>query len=399
MASGKVVINDTTLRDGEQTAGVAFNAEEKLAIARTLAAAGVPEMEIGIPTMGPEEREIIAAICALGLPSRLMVWSRMCEVDLEAASGCGADLVNLSIPVSDIQLRHKLGRDRDWAVATVARIVARALDMGMEVCVGAEDASRADPDFLLRIAETAQRAGARRLRFADTLGLLCPISTFERIRRLVEAVDLEVEMHAHNDFGLATANTLVAIQAGASHVNTTVNGLGERAGNAALEETVMALHQLYQLPTGIDVSQFGAISKLVAQASGRPVAPNKSIVGEAVFTHEAGIHVDGLLKNVLNYQGVNPKELGREHCLVLGKHSGSHAVIQRFRDLGIELSEIAAAQLLRRIRQHANQTKRAPSTAELMSFYRETAASEPIPSLPGRPDALPIRNQPQEGIS
>jgi len=394
MKPRKVVINDTTLRDGEQTAGVAFNAEEKLAIARALAAAGVPEMEIGIPTMGPEEREIIGAIAGLGLSSRLMVWGRMCEADLKAAIGCGAHLVNLSIPVSDIQLRHKLGRYRDWAVATVSRIVARALDTGMDVCVGAEDASRADPDFLLRVAETAQRAGARRLRFADTLGILDPIATFERIRRLVEAVDIEVEMHAHNDFGLATANTLVAIQAGASHVNTTVNGLGERAGNAALEETVMALHQLYRLPTGIDVSRFGAISELVARASGRPVAPNKSIVGEAVFTHEAGIHVDGLLKNVLNYQGVDPKDLGREHRVVLGKHSGSHAVIQRFRDLGIELNEIAAAQLLKRIRLHANQTKRAPSTAELMSFYRETAAFEPIPVRTGRPDAPTNRTQP-----
>ncbi len=381
MNPGQIIVNDTTLRDGEQTAGVAFNAEEKLAIARALAEAGVPEMEIGIPAMGPEEREIIAAIAGLGLPSRLMVWGRMCEADLEAATGCGAHWVNLSIPVSDIQLRYKLGRDRDWAIATVDRYVRRARDSGLEVCVGSEDASRADPDFLLRVADTAERAGARRLRFADTLGLLDPVSAFERIRRLVEAVDLDIEMHAHNDFGLATANTLLAVQAGASHVNTTVNGLGERAGNAALEETVMALHQLYRRPTGIDVSRFGAISELVARASGRPVAVNKSIVGEAVFTHEAGIHVDGLLKNVLNYQGVNPKELGREHRLVLGKHSGARAVVQRYRELGITLNEIAAAKLLRRIRLHANRTKRPPSTAELQAFYRETVASEPRSGL------------------
>jgi homocitrate synthase NifV len=232
-------------------------------------------------------------------------------------------------------------------------------------------------DFLLQVAETAQKAGARRLRFADTLGVLDPVSTFERIQRLSQAVDLEIEMHAHNDFGLATANTLMAVRAGATHANTTVNGLGERAGNAAIEETVMALHQLYGKSTGVEVGHFPSISELVARASGRPVAPNKSIVGEAVFTHEAGIHVDGLLKNVLNYQGVDPKTLGREHRLVLGKHSGSRAVVRGYQELGIDLSEAAAAQVLRRIRLHASQNKRPPSSTELMLFYQDTAGEQP----------------------
>ena len=371
MMNKSLTINDTTLRDGEQTAGVAFNLEEKIAIAQALAAAGLPEMEIGIPAMGPEEREGIAAIAGLGLPARLMVWGRMREEDLRACCGCGADLINLSIPVSDIQLRHKLGRDRQWVLETVAYYVARACDMDMDVCVGGEDASRADIDFLLRVAEVAQRAGARRFRFADTLGLLDPFTTLHRIQRLTGSLGLEIEMHAHDDLGLATANTLAAALAGASHLNTTVNGLGERAGNAPLEETVMALHHLYGLETGIDTRSFPMISRLVAQTSGRPVAPNKSIVGEAVFTHEAGIHVDGLLKNALNYQGFDPREVGREHRIVLGKHSGSQAIRKRYADLGIHLSENEVAAILPRIREHTMRTKCSPDADKLQQFYCE----------------------------
>jgi hypothetical protein len=182
MAHPVVVVNDTTLRDGEQTAGVAFTAEERIAIARALAAAGVAEMEVGIPVMGREERENIRAIAALGLPASLMVWSRMHDADLGAAAGCGAQIVNLSIPVSDIQIRHKLGRERDWVLDTIGHYVRRALDLGLDVCVGGEDASRADPDFLLRVVEAAERAGARRFRFADTLGLSIP-STYKASAR------------------------------------------------------------------------------------------------------------------------------------------------------------------------------------------------------------------------
>jgi homocitrate synthase NifV len=371
MAKPTVVVNDTTLRDGEQTAGVAFTAEERIAIARTLAAAGVPEMEVGIPVMGPEERENILAIAQLGLPSNLMVWGRMCDTDLTAAASCGVHIVNLSIPVSDIQIRHKLGRDREWVLDTITHFVSVALDLGMDVCVGGEDASRAEVDFLLRVVDTAQVAGARRFRFADTLGLLDPFTTFKRINRLREATDLELEMHAHNDLGLATANTLAAVLAGATHINTTVNGLGERAGNAALEESVTAMHHLYNVETGIDTHQFPEISRLVSIASGRPIPVNKSIVGDAVFTHESGIHVDGLIKNPLNYQGLDPEEVGRTHTLVLGKHSGSTAVIQAYAGIGIVLTEFEAKAMLARIREHAVATKRAPSSADLERFYLE----------------------------
>jgi homocitrate synthase NifV len=234
-----------------------------------------------------------------------------------------------------------------------------------------EDASRAAPDFLEQIAHAAQAAGARRLRFADTLGVLDPFSVFERISRLRAATDLEIEMHAHDDLGLATANTLAAAKAGATHVNTTVNGLGERAGNAPLEEVVLGLRQCCSLETGIQLRDFPALSQAVARASGRPVAWQKSLVGEGVFTHEAGIHVDGLLKDPNNYQGFDPSIVGRDHRIVLGKHSGSHAVQLVMGRLGHPLDDGEAQTLLGTVRRFVEDSKRTPSDPELLAMLTE----------------------------
>jgi homocitrate synthase NifV len=320
--------------------------------------------------MGGEECEAIRAMRTLD--ARLTGWCRMAGEDLAACRGLALARVNLSIPSSRQQLARKLGKDEHWAFEQIRRWVPQARDMGFAVTIGMEDASRADTGFLQQIAEVAAQAGADRLRYADTLGLLDPFTTYERIAALRAATDLDLEMHAHDDLGLATANTLAAIRAGATHVNTTVMGLGERAGNAALEEIVLASKTLGGDAGGIRLNRLPALAQQVARAAGRSVSHQQPGVGAGVFRHEAGIHVDGLLKDPANYQVVDPAWLGRRHEWQLGKHSGSQSLMRFCAEHGLELDRDSARRILPQLRTYSSFYKHPPAFSEICEWLAET---------------------------
>lgn len=368
-------IVDTTLRDGEQTAGVVFSNQEKLRIARMLSDLGVHQIEAGVPVMGGDEQQAIKDIVKLGLKSSIMGWNRAVISDIEASLACGVDAVAISISTSDIHIEHKLMTTRGAVLERMVKAVEFAKKNGVYISVNAEDASRSDMEYLIEFATEAQKAGADRLRYCDTVGILDPFITYERIMKLIEATGLDIEMHTHDDFGMATANALAGVKAGATHVGVTVNGLGERAGNAAMEEVVMALKHLLDTDLYFATTRFREVSEYVARASGRILPPGKAIVGSNMFAHESGIHADGALKNPLTYEVFKPEEVGLERQIVIGKHSGTAPIKAKFwGEYGIEITEEEAEDILKKVRAAAVDLKRSLFDKELMYIYEDMLA-------------------------
>ncbi|MCT2400302.1 homocitrate synthase [Novosphingobium mangrovi (ex Huang et al. 2023)] len=365
----RVLINDSTLRDGEQSPGVAFTLEEKLAIAAALEAAGIDEIEAGTPAMGGQEIEAIAAMVAQANKAEIIPWCRMTRADVEAAALTGASRVHLSVPVSDRQIHAKFGTGRADVLERIADVVGYARELGLRVSVGGEDASRADIDFLKRVVVAIEEAGGHRFRFADTLGVLDPFGTCELFRELARQTDIELEFHGHDDLGLATANTLAAVRGGATHVSVCVLGLGERAGNAPLEEVVTALGETLGRATAVDLARLPGLAALVAKASCRAIPENKPIVGSMVFSHESGIHVSGLLRDAATYEALDPARFGRERTIVLGKHSGRAALRSTLRSIGLECDHERIERLLAEVRARASLTKRPVELSELALLH------------------------------
>jgi len=369
-SSHDIIIDDTTLRDGEQTAGVVFSKREKIAIARMLDSIGVGEIECGIPAMGAEEQSSIRNLVDLGLNARLITWNRALVPEIAASIACGVQAVDISLSVSDQMIVHKLRKNREAVKEQLKVALGFAKQHNLYVSVGGEDASRADLSFLVELMEITRSLGGDRFRFCDTLGIMDPFTMFDKVTYLRQAVPgVDIEVHTHNDLGMATANAIAGIRAGAKFVNTTINGLGERAGNAALEEVVMGLKYACGIETGIDTHRFREMSLFVAKASHRPLSVSKPVVGSRVFAHESGLHADGVIKDPRNYEGFDPAEVGLTRSIVIGKHSGTGGLIERYRSLGIVVDRTRAVPLLEMTRALSCRRKRDLTSGELMSIY------------------------------
>jgi len=376
LSRSQLNICDTTLRDGEQAAGVVFANIEKIRIARMLDEIGVPQIEAGIPAMGGDEKKAIREIARLGLKASILGWNRANKEDIDHSLDCDVDSVAISLSSSDIHIEHKLMKSRQWVLEKITESIEHAKSHGLYISCNAEDASRADRDFLIQFAQTAKDAGADRVRFCDTLGIMEPLKTYKVIKDLIDHVALPVEMHTHNDFGMATANAVAGIQAGATFLSTTVLGIGERTGNAPLEELVMASLYILNIDPLIETARFREIAEYVAKASGRNIPDWKPVVGKNCFVHEAGIHADGVIKCASNYEAYAPETVGLERGISIGKHSGRHTVISALSKNGIEVDDKSATEILELVRSSSVALKRSLSDKELVYLYHDWEQSK-----------------------
>jgi len=364
-----VLITDCTLREGEQAPGVVMSPTEKLKLARELDAAGFRELEVGMPSISDEEAETVESICRAGLEAHTVVLCRAIRSDIELAVRCGARGVSLSLPVSQLQLEHKLHMTVDQVIERVISLSNIAHGWGLTVTLSPSDTTRTDEQVLVRyLTEVSRHGHADRVRLVDTVGAATPGAIAYLVRVMKGAADLPVEIHVHDDFGLATANTFAGILAGAEVASTTINGVGERSGNAATEEVVAGLELLYGIDTGIDMTRLLALSQMVEASTGFSVQPHKAIVGRNAFAQEAGLVVGGFVNNPFTAIPYMPELVGQESRIVLGKKSGIASVAIKLRELGLSATDGQMDAILVKVKESAQAHKRPVGDTEFAAI-------------------------------
>jgi methanogen homocitrate synthase len=363
-----VEICDVTLRDGEQTPGVSFTKEEKMDIARTLDEVGVDIIEAGFPVTSQGEKESVRAVCRMGLNAKISCLARAVKPDIDAVLDCGADMVGIFIGTSDLHLTYKHKKTQEEAIECMVTATEYAKKHGLIVRFAAEDSTRTDLAFLRKFYQAGEEIGADYVNIADTVGIMNPTTMKYLVSEVRNMVKLPVCVHCHDDLGLAVANTMAAAEAGARQLHTCVNGIGERAGNAALEEVLMGLKVHYGIDR-YDTTHLKSLSDMVMIYSGIAVARNKSVVGANAFAHESGIHIAALLENDRTYELFSPELVGGNREFILGKHSGSKALCYMARQMGYTLSKAETDVVLEEIKRMGDNkcSLRRDELAELIS--------------------------------
>ena len=382
--SRKITIFDTTLRDGEQTPGVSLTPENKLQLAKQLDRLGVDIIEAGFPITSDGEIEAVKTIAKEGLNAEICALARTSKNDIDSALSCGVDSIHMFIATSDIHLKYKLKMTREQVLAKAVESVEYGKKHGVIVEFSAEDATRSDVTYLKDVFKAVCEAGADRVDIPDTVGVITPEKMFNLVTDIRKTIKVPISLHCHNDFGLAVANTLAGISAGAKTAHVAVNGLGERAGNASLEELVMALKCLHFMKTNIKTNLIYETSLLVSRITGIVIQPNKAITGENAFGHESGIHTHGVLSMPLTYEPIEPELVGRRRWIQAGKHAGGHGIESQLKDLGITVTPDQVKNIVERVKNIGDKGKRLTDT-DLSAIARavlgETSREEKIVNL------------------